>query len=642
MNNNSDQFSAEKATDAPGLSVDTSTISPLIGRLYHSPEFILPETLDLEFIKNAVKYGYLFPSTTNILNVRNTPQLVPWASWITAKEMIEFAIEREKYFNTRIKKNKYGAINYFKEAPNRFRDFSAIQGSNVHYAIESLVKTGELPQNAVYTNYEKRCIDAWKKWADIFQPTYKYVEITGFGKTEDNMKYGQTTDGIIELNNELYAIDNKCVVDDTLILLETGETVQAKNLKQGDRIVAWTKENNLQVSTVASVEDNGFKQVATISTASGHKVTTTLNHKFLASHIKNTTPQWIPASDLQTGSYAYLAGGWGSSPNRVINEKSYPYNKHLSPYITGVLWALGNFATKEWKETNFSSLPPIARLFLQEELVEAGFVIRKPTQTATEEKLDLKSGLKKIAHKASRTLNNPLEVEDLKTLFTSPEIPPFIQSGDRDVIFAFITGLKEVFKNPEVSKENTFIVLSTHTALVNLLQFLLNYGILAKFKKERNQGLEYVIMPNVFKEDELLYGLVADEIVDIKIHNEPEHTIAVEVNGSHTHVTNGLITHNTNRKGLHADVALQLAANVRCTEWYPDNKTKTTIPPIRKAAGLHLSPQGFTFQEVDISDEVFNIFAALRRVWNFHAFTGKLNSQDGVFGRKLNSPKDLD
>jgi hypothetical protein len=46
-------------------------------------------------------------------------------------------------------------------------------------------------------------------------------------------------------------------------------------------------------------------------------------------------------------------------------------------------------------------------------------------------------------------------------------------------------------------------------------------------------------------------------------------------------------------------------------------------------------------KEVDISDNMFAIFTALRKTWDFHAFEGKLHAAKGVYIREIKDPKDL-
>jgi hypothetical protein len=65
------------------------------------------------------------------------------------------------------------------------------------------------------------------------------------------------------------------------------------------------------------------------------------------------------------------------------------------------------------------------------------------------------------------------------------------------------------------------------------------------------------------------------------------------------------------------------------------------MPQIDAAVGIHISPKGVTTQRIDISDEVYNTFQSLRRVWDMHAFHGELRNPKGVFLEEIHGPEDI-
>jgi hypothetical protein len=615
----------QKPTDNPALSISVDEIDNKIGRLYRKPDFILPEKLNLVTIKELVKAGDLVPSTTNVLGVRSSPYLLPWAAKVVARDMAEMAITNSDFLE-RIKRNKYGAIDYFKKAPERERDFAGTQGSNIHLAVE-LLGLGESITHLELTEYERLSVDQWKRWSDAWQPNFKHLEITGFGKTEDNLGYGKTTDFIADINGKTTIGDYKCVVDDTPILLPTGAVIPASELKENDQVVSWTKEKGLHVGNVSFVGDNGYHKTVTLTTSSGQTITTTLNHPFWSSR-KNKNLGWVQGEDLNLGDEVYIGLGWNYSPER--QEIVWPYAKNLSPYLFGLLWTLRNYSRQDLRTEHLIDLPPIARAGLQDELKEIGFIFNKAG------KLNTRKGFAKIARK------NGMEVEDLLDLIDTPDLPDFVYGGSKAHIAAFIAGTKEVFANREIYSEEVIIVLNTKLALQNLQQFFLNYGQPASIHRDQKNGLQYMKVPFESTDTIYAYGPTASRITSIEMNDEVNHTIAIEVEGSHTHITSGIITHNTNRSGLHADVAIQLAANARVSHIAVDNNTKLIkSPKIELALAVHISPKGVKVMEVDNSDKIFDTFQSLRRVWDFQAFDGKLNEKNGVFLREVKRPEDL-
>ena len=614
----------QEPTDDPALSISMDDIDEKVGRLYRKPDFILPENLNLATVKELVKSGDLVPSTTNILSVRSSPYLLPWATKLVATEMAEMALSNANFLE-RLRANKYGAITHFKKAADRNRDAAGAQGSKIHLAAEMLGRDEDISA-LEFTDYESASVDHFKRWLDKWQPVFKHLEITGFGKTESGLGYGETTDFIATINGVETIGDYKCVVDNTPILLPTGAIINASELRENDKVVSWTKEKGLHVGNVSYVGDNGFHKTVTLTTSSGQTITTTLNHPFWSSR-KNKNLSWVQGGDLKMGDEVYIGLGWNYSPER--QEIAWPYGKNLSPYLFGLLWTLRNYSRQNFREEHLIDLPPIARAGLRDELNEIGFIFNKAG------KLNTRKGFAKIARK------NKIEVEDLLDLIDTPELPEFVYGGSKAHVAAFIAGAKEVFANREIYADEIVIVLKSSIALRNLQQFFLNYGQPASIHRDTKNNLQYMKVPFESTDTIYAYGPTASRITSIEMNDELNHTVAIEVEGSHTHITSGIITHNTNRSGMHSDVSIQLAANARVSHIALDNKTLIEAPPVDIALGVHISPKGVKVVEVENSDAIFEKFSALREVWDFHAFDGKLENSRGVFLREIKDPKDL-
>lgn len=613
----------QKAAD-PALAINTDEINDLIGRLYRKPDFILPENLDLNIIKQLVQDGLLFPSTTNIISVKSSPHLIPWSNYVVAKELVEFILNDSNSVE-RIEKSKQIAINWFKNTPIRDRDNAGKRGSNIHLAVEQITK-GKTIKNMSLTEDEKKAVDNWKRWVDTFQPEFHHLEVTGFGTTKDDKAFGGTIDFTAKINSREAIGDYKCVVDDTKILMADGSQKNAIDIKEGDMVVAWSKSNNLHTGRVSYAGDNGFHKTITITTTSGQTLTTTLNHPYWSSQ-RGKNLGWVKAEDLRVGDELYSAIGWNYAPAREVVE--WPFGRNLSPYALGLLWAIRNYGTEDWRTEHLINLPKISRSGLREELHELGFHFNKAGQ------LNTRKGLAKIARK------NGLEISEVLDLFDREDLPSFVFASDGKYVPGFLTAIREVFVNKEVYDKEIYVVFRHAAALKTLQQYLLNHGQPANIHKDIKSGLEYLRTP--FEDEDTIYGYgpSATRISSIQISEEVEHTVALEVEGSHTHVTNGLITHNTNRSGLHSDIALQLAANARFKQITPDNKTLIPMPKIELGLGVHISANKVTTKEVDISESVWGYFESLRNAWDFHAFEGRLNKPEGVFLREINSPKDL-
>jgi hypothetical protein len=75
-----------------------------------------------------------------------------------------------------------------------------------------------------------------------------------------------------------------------------------------------------------------------------------------------------------------------------------------------------------------------------------------------------------------------------------------------------------------------------------------------------------------------------------------------------------IIDYKTTRSGVHAEVALQLSAYERADYILRPDGTQEPIPDLDAAAVLHLRPEGWKLVPVQTSDELFDVFLALKQV----------------------------
>jgi hypothetical protein len=341
-----------------------------IGRLYRRPDFILPENYrSLPVLRKLVLEGQLVPSITNVIGVRAAPFLLPWATKLVAQEAVQIS---EKWPEL-IRNSPAKALYHLKNTAEREKIKWGTQGTNIHGALELLAQ-GEDISELELTDYERLSVDAWKEWLDLFQPNFKFLEITGFGKTEKGLGYAGTADIITEMKGKSFVGDYKCVVNSTPILLPDGSYVRADQIVENQEVVAWDREKGLHVSTVSYVGDNGVQPIVRIQTVNGQILKMTNNHPVLASR-DNKGLGWVVASELRPSDTVYLALGWDYSPHR--KEIEWKYGKYLSPYLFGLIWALSNFSKDTWKEGMQIELPRLSRPTLKEELQDFGFTFTK-------------------------------------------------------------------------------------------------------------------------------------------------------------------------------------------------------------------------------------------------------------------------
>lgn len=598
---------------APELSIATKKY----GRLYRLPGSDLSQynLKDDAVLKSLILSGELMPSITNVISVKNSPFLLDWATKLVAQEAVNIASK----WPQKLVSEPAKAVKYLKDTAVRERDHWGSQGTNVHNAIEKLA-LGEDVDLSQYTDYEKACISEWKNWMREFRPEVIALEQTGFGKTREGLKFAGTADFIMKINNKTVIGDYKCVTDNTDILMADGSLVKASELIIGDEVVAWSEAKGLHSSPVSFIGDNGVKPIIKVTTELGQTLECTENHPILVSR-KNSALTWVKAEDIEEGDVVQVALGWSHNPSH--KETEWPLPHGLSPYVYGVLWTLYNMRG-ELTYDSVIRLPKISRDSLKYELKDLGFKENRKGQIIA------KGGLDKISNKAKWT---PQMVIDS----LSVSLPDFVMSASRSVKDAFLCGVQEVFYNPEVYPGCTYVVLKEDKSLDDLLSLYLGLGVVANKGIDPNSGLKYVKLPSIRLDTIFTHGAHSVRITK-KERLAPASTIALEIEGSHTHVTNGIITHNTNRSGLHAEVSLQLAANARTST---DGSEKTIYDSIDSAIGVHISPKGVTVKEISISDGIFEYFEALRKAWDYASFEGKIESETGVFLREIKSPEDI-
>jgi hypothetical protein len=601
-----------------------------IGRLYHKPGFVLPDDyMSVPVYRDLIKQGSLVPSITNVIDVLSSQYLIDWGAKLVAVEAIRLALK----FENELKHRPAAAEKYLKNIPHERKTFAGTRGTKVHKACEllSLEKSiAHLP----LTEDEQACVNHFRRWLEIFQPTFNFTEITGFGKTRTtNLGFAGTADFHVTIKGVNMLGDTKCTTDDTLVLLRDGSQKQAKDIKIGDEVVSWFESTGLRVDRVVNAASNGMKPTYSIFTELGQVLTVTGNHKFLKRSSQGMT--WEEADTLDKDDTVYVVSGWSHSPSKI--DTAYPFNKHLSPYLLGLLWALGQYNNTPWTDSGKVSFPSTARAELFDELASFGFL------KSADDRIRVKTGLRRVAHKTdyNEDETRAFDIPDLLELINTSLIPDFVFTSSLIFQTAFMSGVQEVFANKAVNEEFFFVEHRSTESLKSLQQLYFNNGQITKIGMNPKTGHPVLRLPFQSGDQVHIYGLEEVKVTRVRQNPEPVHTIALEVENTHNHVTGGILTHNTNMSGLHPSVALQLAANRNVDEVTPDSVNLLTPPSTDVTMGLHLSPTGFKFQEIESGERIYEVFEALREAWDFHAFEGADLTPKGVFGRTYKTLADV-
>ena len=89
----------------------------------------------------------------------------------------------------------------------------------------------------------------------------------------------------------------KCLKKGTKIQLADGRIVPIENICRSDMVISIDRANNLTMSRVNAVSENGEKPLLKLTLKSGREISCSINHKFL------TVSGWVEASVLHEGDY---------------------------------------------------------------------------------------------------------------------------------------------------------------------------------------------------------------------------------------------------------------------------------------------------------------------------------------------------
>lgn len=347
----------------------------------------------------------------------------------------------------------------------------------------------------------------------------------------------------------------KCLHPDTDVAMWDGRRVPARAVAPGDVVVAWS-DGAAVPGTVSTAEWQPPSPIVTVTTQRGRVIRTNDRHPFLVGG------RWVDAAQLRPGDLLTTGLGWGeqSAPSGLTQHEA---------WLLGALVGDGSMA---------ASTPVISAW---DEGVRARFG-RDHELRSTGKGHDYRLlGVTKLARQHGI----------LGARSWDKRIPEAVMTGSRSVRAAFLTGLVDTdghVTDPARRRTMELGITSVSKDLLADAQHLLaSLGInsslwrvaeagryssraayrLCAFGNAQAQRLQelldlacvpkrerleaYAQVPRLNRRDASRFDRVASVTIA-----EPEPTIGIEVDDHHTHVTGGVVTHNTMHIGGGADVTI--------------------------------------------------------------------------------------
>ena len=343
-----------------------------------------------------------------------------------------------------------------------------------------------------------------------------------------------------------YSHNGKCVALDTIFTMANGLRVLAKEIRVGDRVQGLNGPE-----TVEAVEDNGVHPIVQIETHCGLTLRVTEEHPVL------TEGGWVEARNITPDMRLIGEPAWLDDDDDDDAPLSLLEARFLG-HLTGD-GSLSNPSSLAFTNADHGVLDSVSHCLAQ----HGAELVRRSKYDYT---------IRAIRHEG----HNPTYVawlRDKGISFTTSHhkrVPASVMTGGRRAALGFLAGLLDTDGSVEAGQ---LLWYSVSRGLLEDCQALLaRLGYRAKLtaKKGRYKGEEHLswrlslplkegsadLFPQLplashkrFEKVEWLRksGPRKDAPLTVKsvLVTPPEPTLAVQVSGSHTHVTNGIVTHNT-------------------------------------------------------------------------------------------------
>lgn len=497
------------------------------------------------------------------------------------------------------------AKDWLMAAAERDRDESSVRGDFVHDYAEAfgLHSLGRATADDVMAE-QRRCEQGQVMdyvasfhsfWMD-YNPRVLQPEATVWNAA---VGYAGTTDLLCEIDvkgrSVLAVVDYKCTTDDTLVLMADRTQRRAADLHAGDMVLAWDADaSRFEPRTIYWVGDNGEQETVTLTALGGREAQVTLNHPVLVRR-NGDSPQWVFAANVRPGDLVRCDVRDDPGGDVTLGARD-GYQAALT---------LPGGAEAQVPVEVLASASPARAGFVSGYLDTDGIV----------------SGSGDVVPTVHWTCPSAMFAHQFRDLL-----------GSLDVV-AHVTALTA----------SDHVVVVSDPAAVTRLANLAHSQV--RDTETRLAGLRGKADPDD------AYGWIP--VLAADRHVEPVHTVAVEVEGLHTHVTGGLVTHNTKKalrkrngqpkdKDLRDFTGMQLAAAAFAEEiWVPGATPEQDawMPfPYEVEVGLAvaLAPDGYVVRQYPIHNPLYwDTFRALVQAWRF--------KREGValMSARLTGPDDI-
>lgn len=338
--------------------------------------------------------------------------------------------------------------------------------------------------------------------------------------------------------------NGKCVTLDTVFTMADGRRLPASLLKAGD----FVRGINGEVEMVEAVEDNGVRPIVRMETHCGLILTVTEEHPVLLAD-----GRWVPAKDIRKNDQLVGEADWLSDTQGGMTAEEARFLGHL----------IGDGSLNHHFGFTASDPDVLASV--------TNFVARFGGSVNHRNNYDYSIATGATAGKC------PLRaflVDRGVALTTSSykRVPTSVMTGGRDAALGFLAGLLDTDGSAMQGQLTWYSV--SRELLEDCQALLARIGFRAKLtvKNGRYRGQVHrswrLNVPLKEGAAELHYALPlasskrnADiqhratnngpranpplSVKTVELLPEPQSTLAVQVSGSHTHLTNGIVTHNT-------------------------------------------------------------------------------------------------
>ncbi len=404
-----------------------------------------------------------------------------------------------------------------------------------------------------------------KRLVETRQPEKEYAQLMAM--YPDVIEYARKDVEIPVSDVLMKGIPWKCVVGSTPIMTPSGP-VAARDLKVGDEVIAWNEQNNSPVvSTISHQGINSPEPIYWITTYQGRKIGVNGEHPFL------TDDGWAKASDLTVGTNLLIGHGYSniSTDNTITDDDA---------RFLGIMVGDGSTSGKTIMLHNIDqNLISWVKSYVSDYGCVLGTAHRGVSMTISQGPDATRSSKNRIKELIQRS---GLRDQNCYT----KRIPQIVWQSGPTAWAAFLSGYLDTDGSVNYKKGETIWVSSNRPLLEDCQTMLALLGIdstlydvpkydyekrqacyrLLVRSKKYNKALSRLLSPIIERKQIPIKEITGrstaifpyDQIKKIEL-GEPEETMAIGVDGFHTHITAGLVTHNTNPWAEHGTPILMRA-----------------------------------------------------------------------------------